>query len=143
MKSGLKACPMLRRITGCSVAIGSSECRDEKRTERITGTFASAMLFVRVAVSAAMKSGLKDSKQCPHARQFNASGSSECRDEKRTERHVYRFASRSSRNRVCVAVSAAMKSGLKDTCLQHVSCHFADLRSSECRDEKRTERPRK
>ena len=63
---------------------------------------------VCVAVSAAMKSGLKDT----------------CRS---------RVA-----NRVCVAVSAAMKSGLKVIFSGDV---MDDIKgSSECRDEKRTER---
>ena len=60
----------------------SSECRDEKRTERLVSYMVCREQF-RVAVNAAMKSGLKV--------RFNTSSltcsfsSSECRDEKRTE----------------------------------------------------------
>ena len=61
-----------------------------------------------VAVNAAMKSGLKDDIKAILRQSQN--GSSECRDEKRTESIVVEF---------------------------H---HESFLRSSECRDEKRTER---
>ena len=90
-----------------------------------------------VAVSAAMKSGLKAEVDNYRAR-FDSECSSECRDEKRTERTLDQYPMPILH---LVAVSAAMKSGLK---VPRWDYDFGDSgSSSECRDEKRTERHRK
>ena len=86
----------------------------------------------QVAVSAAMKSGLKVISAC--LKHIHKRSSSECRDEKRTESIVdYLF-----RLPGLVAVSAAMKSGLK--VIHFIVLKTSSTCSSECRDEKRTER---
>ena len=62
-----------------------------------------------VAVNAAMKSGLKDVTYMMIPSSLYSS--SECRDEKRTER----LEDVQAHWRTCVAVNAAMKSGLKES----------------------------
>ena len=79
MKSGLKVNASVYMIFG---NLGSSECRDEKRTER-SNIGASGVATKNVAVNAAMKSGLKVCSLWLLHKAFYCS--SECRDEKRTE----------------------------------------------------------
>ena len=85
---------------------GSSECRDEKRTERNWAVHRTIIHIV--AVNAAMKSGLKAMTSMSGV--GSGTSSSECRDEKRTESILL--------TKIKVVI----------------------MSSSECRDEKRTER---
>ena len=110
---------MFRPVSATDQEVGSSECRDEKRTEsrnvmsechgHVYSVAVSAAMKsgLKVLVSAAMKSGLK--VECYVGIRPRVFCSSECRDEKRTE------------SGPCNAGTVSMR------------------RSSECRDEKRTE----